>query len=261
MIPYFQYTHFFIGPVRIQVWGLFVALGVVVAVWLATREAKKRGLDWKKFSDAAFWIIVWSFIGARLGHVLFYEWAYYAQHLGDIFKIWHGGFSSYGGFIGGTVSGFILLKKYSAQLLSYADCVALGLSAGWTIGRIGCFFIHDHPGVITSFALAVQEKSECVPGELCELIAARHDLGLYDGILTGVIFALLVFYNRRKPKTGMLMVVLMIVYGFVRFFLDFLRATDLPQSDIRIYSLTPAQYLSIGLVVWGVWLARKVLKN
>ena len=252
-----------IGPVRIQVWGLFVALGVVLAVWLATREAKKRGLDWKKFSDVAFWIIVWSFIGARLGHVVFYEWAYYSQHLVDIVKVWHGGFSSYGGFIGGTVSGFILLKKYASNLLSYADCVALGLSGGWTIGRIGCFFIHDHPGTFTDFALAVQNAD----GE-----GARHDLGLYDGILTGVIFVILLAVNKRviarsdagatrQSYAGILMVILMVGYGFVRFFLDFLRATDLPQSDIRIYSLTPAQYLSIGLVVWGMWLGRRILRK
>ncbi len=84
MIPSFQYTHFFIGPIQIQVWGLFVALGVLLAVWLATEAAKKRGLDYKKFSDILFWIIVWSFVGARLGHVVLYEWAYYSQHLADV---------------------------------------------------------------------------------------------------------------------------------------------------------------------------------
>lgn len=259
MIPYFQYTYFFIGPVRIQVWGLFVALGVLVAVWLASREAKKRGLEWKEFSDIMFWIVVWAFVGARLGHVVLYEWSFYGQNFVEIFKVWHGGFSSFGGFIGGAISGYVLLKKYSGKLFSYADCVALGLSGGWAIGRIGCFLIHDHPGTLTDFALGVQQ----IDG------GARHDLGLYDGILAAVIFAVLVIVNKRviasvsakQSLSGILMVLLMILYGFVRFFFDFLRATDLPHSDIRIYSLTPAQYLSIGLVVWGLWLWKKIIKK
>lgn len=244
MIPYFEWTHFFIGPVRIQVWGLFVAIGILVGVWFAQKLAEKRGLDAKAFGDILFWIVVWSFVGARLGHVFLYEFGYYSQNLMEIFKVWHGGFSSYGGFLGGVISGYILLRKYQDELLSYADCGVYGLSAGWTIGRIGCFMIHDHPGTLSDFFLAVQQPDG----------GARHDLGLYDGLLSLFIFSVLVQMNRRKCVAGMLTAVAMVLYGAVRFFLDFLRV-----GDVRFFALTPAQYLSVSLVLWGLWLGKVIL--
>ncbi len=243
MIPYFQFTAFYIGPVRMYVWGLMVALGILLGTWIALREAKKRGLDVAQFERAAFWIILWSFVGARAGHVIFYEWHYYSSNLVEIFKIWHGGLSSYGGFIGGILAGLWTLRRERGRLWSYADCAAYGGAAGWTIGRIGCFLIHDHPGTLTDFVLAVKQPDG----------TARHDLGLYDGLLSAGIFLLFLLLSRRKLPTRACALLFMILYGGGRFFLDFLRARDLPGSDARYFNLTPAQYLSVVMVLVGVY--------
>jgi phosphatidylglycerol:prolipoprotein diacylglycerol transferase len=109
------------------------------------------------------------------------------------------------------------------------------------VARLGCFSVHDHPGVLTSFPLAVQ-----FPG------GARHDLGLYDAIALAVISVVLYVVDRRGVLHDRLLALLALMYGTSRFFLDFLRARDLPYSDARYFGLTPAQYGSIVLVLWGI---------
>lgn len=235
MIPYFQLTEFYIGPVRIYTWGLMVALGVMLGTWMAVREARRRNLDAEKLANAAFWIIVWGFIGARLGHVFLYEFAFYREDFIEIVKVWHGGFSSYGGFIGAILAGIWQLRDAREKILAYADCGAWGLSVGWSIGRIGCFLIHDHPGTLTDFFLAVRQPDG----------TSRHDLGLYDGLLTFAIFLIFIVVRKKTLQNGTLAVIFIFIYSIVRFFLDFLRAVDIPNADIRYFGFTPAQYASI----------------
>ena len=85
----------------------------------------------------------------------------------------------------------------------------------------------------------------------------RHDHGLYDSINGLVLFLLFLWLARRHAKTGTYIVVFLIWYGVVRFFLDFLRATNGAIVDTRYFSLTPAQYLAIVMVVGGVWVYQK----
>jgi phosphatidylglycerol:prolipoprotein diacylglycerol transferase len=80
----------------------------------------------------------------------------------------------------------------------------------------------------------------------------RHDLGLYDALLLGAIAAILFWLSRRDRLTGRLLPLLALLYSIGRFFLDFLRATDVPYADARYAGLTPAQFVCIGLFVYGV---------
>ena len=162
--------------------------------------------------------------------------------------IWHGGMSSIGGFVGAAVFGVWYLRRKKVDIWRFADAVAFGLPVGWMIGRIGCFLIHDHPGTLTDFVLAVRE-----PGVLGEEGLGRHDLGLYDAFLAGVI-ALVVFALRKKKKfDGYFILLVTGLYVVPRFFLDYLRANDLPGADVRYLGLTPAQYASIAALVFVIW--------
>ncbi len=87
MIPYFEWRTIQLGPLTLQVWGLFAAIGVIAGAWFAVRQAKKRGLDAAKFERLVFSVIIWAFIGARLGHIVFYAPAYYFQNPVEILKV------------------------------------------------------------------------------------------------------------------------------------------------------------------------------
>ncbi|MBU1613107.1 prolipoprotein diacylglyceryl transferase, partial [Patescibacteria group bacterium] len=135
------------------------------------------------------------------------------------------------------------LKKYHFsfnEILPYLDILSLGLWLGWGIGRIGCFFIHDHIGKLSNFFLAV-DFSFVVP------YGARHDLGLYDSLLGFLLFIVFILLSKKLIRlwAGLVAVWSFVCYAIVRFFLDFLRATDLDYIDARYAGLTPAQWGSI----------------
>lgn len=250
MIPFFVFTTIPIGPLRIQVWGLFVAAGIVVATLVGRREARRRGLDPAAFVDFASWTIVSALVVARLFHAFVYEPAAYLADPLRVLRVWEGGMSSYGGFLGAAIGAWTFSRTRKLAFRAYADAACYAFPLGYGIGRIGCFLIHDHPGTLSHSLLAVQ-----YPG------GARLDHGLLLSLLGFAIFALFAFLNRRreanKQAFGRFMPLLMVSYGAVRFFLDFYRAYDLPGADARYFSLTPAQYGSLLIVAAGAWLLRR----
>lgn len=246
MIPYFSLTTFSLGPFSIHVWGIFVTLGFLFAGFMAARFAARRGDNPEIIWDLVLWMIVSGMVGGRLGHVLFYDPAYYVAHPLEIFEIWNGGLSVYGGFILGAIVGVWRLRRQHVDVWRYADIVAFGLPFGKWIGRIGCFLIHDHPGTATDFVLGVQYPDE----------VTRHDLGLYLSINGCILAMVMLWFSRKERPTGFYLAVFSIWYGTVRFGLDFLRAID-----VRYLGLTPGQYFSIALFVFGLGIAVWITKR
>ncbi len=243
MIPYFYFPTITIGPITIFTWGLFVGLGLLIGYFIARYAIVQRGLDVVIFEKIAMYMIVAGFVGARLGHVLFYESAYFIANPMKIFALWEGGMSSFGGLIAAGVVGIYYFKKEKLDYWLYADCTMLGLTAGWTVGRIGCFLIHDHPGTASDFFLAVKDKDGVV----------RHDLGLYDLIVSFVLFDMMWQLMRfGKLRSGIVTLFVVVFYSIARFFLDFLRVID-----TRYFGLTFAQYASVGLLVWAMVMLRQ----
>lgn len=243
MIPFFQYNTILIGPVVLQVWGIWVSLGIIAALILATRLAKRLVLPEEPIVDMAIWALLGAFLGARAFHIVFYNLDYYLANPGEVLAFWHGGLSSFGGFFGAIFALYLFAKKRHftlAELWPYFDIMAVSLWLGWGIGRIGCFFIHDHPGTLTHFLLGAQ-----FPG------GVRHDLGLYESILGFALFGIfiLAFKPLIKKRWGLVTQLSSLGYAIARFFLEFLRATDLPGSDARYASLTPAQWGMLAVTV------------
>jgi len=244
MIPYFQFVSFQLGALTIYVWGLMVALGILVATWIGARLAKRQGLDPAVCWDLAGWGSLGGFVGARLAHVLLYAPQTYIHDPMRILALRDGGYSSLGAFVGGILAGVIYVRIKRIPLAPYANLGALCVPLGYGIGRIGCFLIHDHPGTATHFFLGVKYPDGMI----------RHDLGLYEA-LNGFGLAILMFILYKKKTPARLFVpVFLVWYGLVRFFLDFLRATNGVIVDSRYAGLTPAQYAAMGMFVWGLWL-------
>ncbi|MCR4314109.1 MAG: prolipoprotein diacylglyceryl transferase, partial [Candidatus Uhrbacteria bacterium] len=139
MIPYIEVQNVSIGPFTIHVWGLMVALGILIGTWAATVLARKRGLNTKIICDVAPWVMVGAFVGARMFHVLLYEPTYFFSHPSEILAFWNGGLSISGGLVGAVLVGIWFLKRRGVPLLEYADVMAFGLPLGSFVGRIGCF--------------------------------------------------------------------------------------------------------------------------
>ncbi len=250
MLPWFQYTTIPIGPIHIQVWGLFVALGMALSFFIIWKRSRGMKLNQETMLDLALWMIVGGMIGARLFHVLFYEPSYYLLHPLDIIKIWQGGLSSFGGFAGAIFVFFVFVKKKNiskAMISHIADLFSFSALFGWMVGRIGCFMIHDHLGAYSNCPLAIRTSG-----------GPRLEMALME-ILGLIPLAVLFFVMRKKNvREGFFTSVLFLYYGVLRFILDFWRATDILGADARYLGLTPGQYGSIILIIVGIYLAKKI---
>jgi phosphatidylglycerol---prolipoprotein diacylglyceryl transferase len=246
MIPYFSLTEIPLGPITLHVWGLLLAIGFVVGSFAAGWVAKRRGLKTGIVYDLVPWLAIASMVGGRLGHVLFYEPAYFVAHPAEIFAIWHGGLSVFGGIFACIAVSIFYLHKKRVDLHSYADVLIFGLPFGKIFGRLGCFLIHDHPGTLTHTVLGVKYSN----GEV------RHDLGLYLALNAFLMSLFFIFLARRPRRQGIYIVAFSLWYGTARFFLDFLRIVD-----VRYGGLTPGQYFSIALVFFGLFYALWITKR
>ncbi len=240
VIPWFELPTLSLGPVTIQSFGVLSALGILAAVSLAGRGARQLGKDPQVIMDYSVAGVIVGVLGGHVVHLL----AYHSEELADpwrVLKVWEG-LSSMGGLFGGVIAALVFFRMRRIRFHDYADAFALGVAPGWGVARLGCFTVHDHPGVKTSFFLAVRFPD-----------GPRHDLGLYEAIVLFAIGALLWVLHRRGLLRGRLLAVLAILYGPARFLLDFLRASDVPYADARHYGLTFAQYAAVPLVAYAVW--------
>lgn len=227
-----------------------MSLGMMVSIIIIGRCSKKIGENAEQVINLAFFSIVGGLIFSRLFHVIFYEPKLYLQNPIEILKVWNGGLSSFGGLFGAVIAFFIYAKKRSVNFLRTGDILAFAAVYGWMIGRIGCVMIHDHPGIKYNHYLAFQ----WIDG------MPRFDMAFLE-ILTMIPLAILFFVKSKKNDFhGLFIVTLFIYYGIIRFILDFFRATDIIDADVRYFGLTPAQYFAIVLVISGLYILIKPKK-
>lgn len=229
-----------------QTWGLFVAAGYALGTYLAYRRAIQNKQDPQRVLDLAFWMFIGAFVGARVFHVLFYDFAHYLDVPLDAIDPRKPGYSMFGGLLGGAAVFTWMVKRHALDWISYADTIMWGVPWGCGVGRIGCFLIHDHPGTLTNSILGVRYPD----GQ------TRHDHGLYlslIGFATGLWF---LWLNRKQRHPGFWLGSYMIIEGISRFGLDFLRIVD-----AKYFGLTPTQYLAIPMFLVGVWLIVSVKRK
>jgi len=252
MVFYYKsFLSFDLGFIKIQAWGILVAIAFLAGLWLALKEADRKKQD-KEIIYGIVTIMLFSmFIGARLLYVI-QEWGYYSANLLEIFKIWDGGLSFFGGFIVAIVWGFFYLRSKKVHVLGYLDTIAPSVAIGHAIGRIGCIFGDGgHLGKLTTAqwgASILNTESEFY-GQV------RHLTSLYEFVELTLIFVILYSLRKKRYFEGFLFSTYAFMYSFSRFFTDFYR------TDPTYLGLTIAQYISITLfLIFGIFIIMN-LKN
>jgi len=244
LLPYVELPDLHLFGLTIHPFGVFAAIGVYLGAVLTVRAGRTYGPgDTKTLSEVFTWALVGGLVGAHLLHVL----GYHPELLRTqgpvvLLKIWDG-VSSIGGVVGGAVGVSLYLRRRGLRFRPYSDAVALGLAPGWTVARLGCAVVHDHPGVHSTAWFAVAWPD-----------GPRLDMGLIDCVVLAVITLLLYALARKPRHQGVLMGVLGVTYCVPRFFLDFFRAQDLSFVDGRILGLTPAQWITPALAAIALYL-------
>lgn len=242
----------------IQPFGLLVAIGVLLGARMAEWYAKKHHIVPGAVADLITHVVILGFVFGYVLNGVFYH-PETVQEILDrpvlLFSRWLG-LSSYGGFLGAVIGAWVWKRRRRVPLMPVLDAVAFGFPIGWLFGRTGCFVVHDHPGRVTDFFLAVDDYRAGMPPW-----QPRHDLGLYEVLWSAACILLFVALLRVRRPRGLYVALLPLLYAPIRFFLDYLRAPADTGGDLRYLGLTPGQYASIGFVLVGAFVLRYVLKH
>ncbi len=237
MVPYFKLER--IPILESDSFSFFLLLAFVLGFVWFLRRAYQYGYSVRTATEFFCYTAAPAFFGAHFFHVFAYEPQTLAHDPWILLRL-NSGLASYGGIL----AGFIIFFPYLAitgRLSSWRvwiDAVAQGLIVALFVGRIGCTLIHDHPGIESSFFLAID-----YPG------GPKHDLGFYELLYLGVfLFPVTLIANRANLRAGAQFSLFAVLYGAFRFLSDSLRI-----GDAHYLGLTPAQYGSFVLIAFGLF--------
>lgn len=252
LIPWFKLEAIeIVGPIKIQPFGVLVATGILLGVQIAHARARKTGVDAKLLDDFISHSIITGFVFGHIFDTVLYYPELLVEKPWELLMPWKG-LSSFGGFFGAVLGGFIFKKRRGENLLPYLDACGFGFPLAWAFGRSGCFVVHDHPGKVSDFFLAVDDY-HWGP----EPFMPRHDLGLYEVIWSLACVATFYVLQKKPRPAGFFIGLLAVLYAPVRFSLDFLRVND----AVYIMGLTPGHFSSVVSLALGLAVMRFAYKN
>lgn len=258
-------TAFTIGGIAIQWYGIFIALGLALAVLYCFPKMKRFGIDADRAIDAVLGGVIGGIIGARLYYVIFNWSDYKSDSFKDTFlaiiNTRNGGLGIYGGIIGALLIGILICKIKKIRILPMLDVTVLGILIGQGIGRWGNFVNQEAFGTNTDSFLGM------TGGRIQQVINAEMQVGgsmyenglemvwsdpvhpcfLYESIWCLLGFVLLAFWSKRRKYDGQLLLMYMAWYGIERAFVEGLRTDSLMIGSIRV-----SQALSIVIFVVSV---------
>ena len=262
-----------IGEISIKWYGAIIAFGFLLAVLFGGRQAYKWRMSIDKMLDVLLFGTLGGILGARLYYVAF-EWDYYSQHLGEIFKIWNGGLAIYGGIIGGLLAAFITCKVNKLNFFNLLDMAGMSLLIGQGIGRWGNFMNQEAFGVNTDLPWGMKSgKTKAYILENMETFAEKgfemdpdgfvHPTFLYESLwcLLGFVILFVILKKFRK-FSGQIFLCYGIWYGIGRTIFEGLRTDSLyiGNTTIRVSQLLSAVVVLAFLVALIV-LLRKFIKT
>src|SRR5580698_2886502 len=213
MFPYFDTSDWHVGSMLVHPFIILVALGCFVGYLVTARRAARDGFSQEQISELALWMFCVGFAGATLMALAYIPGAlpYLIKHPSR-FRTIRWGLSSFGGFAGGLIGATLFFRMHRISRdgkLAILDAVGFAVPFGWAIGRMGCYLVHDHPGIRTSSWLGVR-----YPG------GTRYDLGLLEIFFLLALGSVFLILSKKMRPRGFFRVMLFLSYGTFRLLED-----------------------------------------
>lgn len=268
---------FRIGSFPINTYGVLLALAFLAALFVAARLGERDGLARERVFDLGLWMLLGGLVGSKL--LLMLAEPEYGTNWRNLLSVdfLRSGGVWYGGFLGGLLTAIILMRRYKLPFWKTTDAFAPGVALGQAIGRQGCFAAGCCWGKPTSLPWGIHftdagHQVTNVPTTVAQLSTQAdqsfwaqklggldvpvhlHPTQLYESFAAFLIFLLLVWLHRRKRFTGQVIASYAVLYGLLRFLVEFVR--DDPRGDIwgltTLTGLSTSQLISLLVVVGGV---------
>jgi phosphatidylglycerol:prolipoprotein diacylglycerol transferase len=237
-----------VGPVAIRWYGILMATAMALGLWLAHRDARRRGLDSESLLKAGEIALLGGLVGARLYYVAF-NLDYYSQFPGKIFALWEGGLAIHGGVLGGILAGGLYAWRRRLPLAQYLDVAAPSLALGQAIGRWGNFFNEEAFGRPTDLPWKLFISPPHRPPQYGQ-VEFFHPTFLYESLWDGVVFGLLVLglRDRLARAPGALFLAYVGLYSLGRLFTEGLRTDPLMLGPLRVAQLVSLLCMMLAAV-------------
>lgn len=235
-----------LGPLEIRWYALAIVSGLILAIYLAQKEAPKRKIDPDHILDMILWAFPLSIIGARLYYVIF-EWSYYSQHPAEILAVWNGGIAIYGGLITGALVLYLYCRHHFIEPLDFLDLAAPAVMIAQAIGRWGNFVNQEAYGAKVA---SLDYLPDFIQKQMFIDGSYRQPTFLYESLWNLLGFGLtLVLRKTSWLKRGDLTAFYLVWYGLGRFVIEGMRTDSLMFAGLRV-----SQILSLVLILIGLFL-------
>lgn len=246
---------FSIGSFSLRWYGLLFASGLLIGSYIGEWMLKSEGVKSKWIETLFFYIVIATIVGARLGHVFFYEWKYYSQHYTEIFMVWHGGLASHGGAIGIIIALYIHSRLITKRTVLWTlDRIVVPTALVGAMIRIGNLMNSEIYGVETNlpwgFVFALNGETQ-----------PKHPTQIYEALIYFISFVYLMFLYKKttaKNRPGLLLGVFFILIFIARFFIEFIKEDqELFEANMV---LNMGQWLSLPFIIAGIFLIVRAKK-
>lgn len=237
---------FQIGPIAPRWYGVFFALGFVMGYFVLRQIYRNESRQEENLSDLFLYVFLGTLIGARLGHVVFYQPDYYLPRPWEILMLWQGGLSSHGGFAGVLMGLYLYSRKYrEMSFLELGDRMAIAALPAASLIRIGNLLNSEIVGLPTNLPWAIIFlRVDDVP---------RHPAMLYEALAYAFVFAALYIAYRKIGITkiaGRILGAAFVACFTARLLIEFLKEEQVPfEQGMR---LNLGQLLSIPFILTGL---------
>ncbi|MBK6508517.1 MAG: prolipoprotein diacylglyceryl transferase [Haliea sp.] len=246
-----------LGPLKVHWYGLTYLTGLAFAWWLAARRTRRPWsvVTREQVDDLIFYAALGVVLGGRFGYAIFYGGDHLLKDPSWLFRVWEGGMSFHGGFLGVLFAMYLFARRHNIVFGALMDFVAPLVPVGLALGRLGNFIGQELWGRATDVPWAMVFPND--PAQL-----ARHPSQLYQFALEGVLlFVIMMWFSSRPRPVWSIAGVFALGYGCLRFVAEFFRE---PDRDIGFQALgwvTRGQLLSLPMIALGIYLIVTAYRN
>lgn len=245
---------FHLGPLTVRWYGLFFAVLFLIGYFVVAWEYKSEGKPVRNLENLLIYIVAGTIIGARLGHVLFYEPGYYLRNPLQVFAVWRGGLASHGGTTGVILALYLYSRRNPGEpFLWLIDRVSVPTALAAAFIRLGNFFNSEILGLPTALPWAVVfTRIDNIP---------RHPVQLYEiaaYLLVFVVLLTLYYCLRSATPRGLLTGIFLVGVFTSRFFIEFFKERQAAYE--QGFAISVGQWLSLPFILAGLFLILRTRK-
>lgn len=235
-----------LGPVDIHLYGLVIALGLMLAAVYGMRRSKEFGLTEDNILDGVLWITPFAIVCARAYYVAF-TWEHYSRNPISVLYIWEGGLAIYGGVLGAILGMWVFCRVKKLKFAAVLDLVLLGFLIGQSMGRWGNFFNREAFGAPTDsfFRMGLYNMTTGA-------WEYYHPTFLYESVWNLIGLGLLHVLSKKRRYDGQIALGYAAWYGLGRAFIEGLRMDSLYWGPFRVSQVLAALscLAAVGILLW-----------